>query len=89
MVILGDRARDDTRAMLRAARGVMVPHRVLVTADTASAARASGIAAALVEGRGPAADGAPVGYVCRNGACGLPVTQPDALIEALRAAVCG
>jgi len=38
-------------------------------------------------GTGVAAAGAPSAHVCTRGVCGLPVTSPEALREALAAAL--
>ena len=84
VIVLGDAAREDTRAMLRAARGVMLPHRTLVCVASAEAGAAAGVDAHLLEGRSAGADGAPVAYVCRGTACEMPARTADALTATLR-----
>jgi len=84
IIVLGDAGRDDTRAMLAAARGVYVPHRVMVVARDAEAAVAAGVDPALVDYRTPGPDGAPVAYVCRGTSCEMPVRNAEALHETLR-----
>ncbi|MDP3274570.1 MAG: thioredoxin domain-containing protein [Deltaproteobacteria bacterium] len=78
LVILGDRALDETQAMVRAAQGVFVPHRVDALADDSAHARAQGLAPRWWSARGRD-DGSPVAYVCIDGACLEPATNADSL----------
>ena len=80
VVLVGDAAADDMRALNRAAVETVAPNRVLsrVAPD-----------AALPDGH-PAAgkgqkDGAATAYVCVGQTCSLPITEPDALRRALAA----
>ncbi len=84
IIVLGDPARDDTRAMWMAARGAYVPHRVMVVARDAEAAVAEGVDPELVAGRTAGPDGAPVAYVCRGTTCEMPARTAEALRETLR-----
>jgi hypothetical protein len=84
VIVVGDPARDDTRAMLRAARAVMLPHRTLLGVASAAAGAALGVDAHLLEGRCAGADGAPVAYVCRGTACEMPARTAEALTATLR-----
>ncbi|MFO0606780.1 MAG: thioredoxin domain-containing protein [Polyangiales bacterium] len=84
VIVMGDASRDDTKAVLRAARGVMLPHRTLVCAASAEAGAAAGIDAHLLEGRSAGAGGAPVAFVCRGTACEMPARTPEGLAATLR-----
>jgi len=84
VIVLGDRSRDDTRAMLRAVRSVMLPHRVVVCARCAEEGIAMGLDAHLFEGRSAQAEGAPMAFVCRGTACEMPSRSPEALLATLR-----
>ncbi len=86
VIVMGDRARDDTRAMLSAARRVMVPRRLLICVASAEEAVAHGLDPALFEGRVAGPDGAPVAFVCRGTACEMPARSPEALTATLRRA---
>jgi uncharacterized protein YyaL (SSP411 family) len=59
-------------------------HRVVLVATPQSAGALSKLTS-LLEGREPAAGGTPSAYVCRDGACKLPVTDPARLAEELAA----
>ncbi len=83
IVVLGDTARDDTRALLRVARASYVPHRVLACASSEDAGRAQGLDPALLRARSPGPDGAPQVFVCRGTVCEAPVQTPEALRAAL------
>lgn len=84
IVIVGDAARPETRAMLLAARSVYVPHRAVVcVADEAQGLR-HGLDPALVRGRAAQRDGAPTAYVCLGTVCDAPLREPAALAAILR-----
>jgi uncharacterized protein YyaL (SSP411 family) len=74
IAILGCGAEAD--AMRRVVNSTFVPNRILVAADSA-------IDLPLLQGK-EMIDGKPTAFVCRNYACQLPVTTPDALAEQLR-----
>ncbi len=80
IAIVGDPAAADTPALLAEARRHFLPNSVLALAapgDDAAAALVPLLAdRGLVRGKAAA-------YVCRNYACNLPVTEPDALGEQL------
>lgn len=86
VIVMGDRARSDTRAMLAAARRVMVPRRLLICVASADEAIGHGLDAALFEGRAAGPDGAPVAFVCRGTACEMPARTPEALTATLKRA---
>ena len=87
VIVLGDPARHDTRALMATARSVFLPHRALLGAADAASAVALGLDGELVQGRGPAADGAPRAYVCRGTTCQAPVGDGAALLATLRRAL--
>ncbi len=86
VIVVGDGARDDTRAMRSAARRAMVPRRLLVCVASAEEALSHGLDAALFEGRSAGPEGAPVAYVCRGTACEMPARSPESLAATLRRA---
>jgi uncharacterized protein YyaL (SSP411 family) len=78
IALVGDPASDATRALLEVAGGGYEPNRVVaVLADGGAAS-----AIPLLEARAQI-NGRPTAYVCRDFACRLPVTDPDALREQL------
>jgi len=78
LAIVGDPDDPATRALLDEARAQARPDLVVaVSADP------SGSVIPLLEGR-TAIDGRPTAYVCRQFACRLPVTDPEALAGQLR-----
>jgi uncharacterized protein YyaL (SSP411 family) len=87
VIVLGDPARHDTRALMATARSVFLPQRALLGAADAASAVALGLDGELVQGRGPAADGAPRAYVCRGTTCQAPVGDGAALLATLRRAL--
>ncbi len=84
VIVLGDPARDDTRAMLAAARSVFLPHRLLVCAPDEASAVAMGIDRELLQGRTTGDGGAPRAYVCRGTSCEAPVGDAPSLLATLR-----
>jgi hypothetical protein len=89
LVVLGDVAHSDTRAMLHAGRAVYVPHRAIACAASERDGQRQGLDVALIQGRAGGAGGAPVGYVCRTGVCNAPVNRPENFASAVRDAVAG
>jgi len=80
LAIVGDPAEPATRALVAAARDGEPPNLVVaVSADPDASA------IPLLAGRSMI-DGRPTAYVCRDFACRLPVTDPTALVDQLRAA---
>ncbi len=80
IAIIGDPAAADTRALLAAARRPFLPNSVVTLAAPGDAAAAAFVP--LLAGRG-LVGGKAAAYVCRNYACNLPVTEPDALARQL------
>ena len=77
IAFVGETGTDDMEALLREVRARHLPNTVV-------ALRRPGEAAwlALLEGR-ELVDGRPAAYVCRDGTCGLPVTAPEGVREAV------
>ncbi len=73
-----------TRAMLEVALGAYTPNRVVALApgDVGASVALAPSVVPLLEDR-TQLKGRPTAYVCRNFACRLPVTNPDALREQL------
>ncbi|MHB8419739.1 MAG: thioredoxin domain-containing protein [Myxococcales bacterium] len=82
VVVVGPIADPRTQALLAAARSVWLPNRAL--AHVEPGAPPAQIAVALWEGRASVA--VPTCFVCREGACLAPLTDPAQLPAALRAA---
>jgi uncharacterized protein YyaL (SSP411 family) len=78
VAIVGDLDDPATMALLEAASAGYAPNRVVA----ASSLRDGPSAVPLLANR-TRLDGRPTAYVCRNFACRLPVTDPDALREQL------
>jgi uncharacterized protein YyaL (SSP411 family) len=77
IVVIGNRDRDDTRLLLDSVRTRFLPNKVLIFSDGPEEQAVLRIP--LLQGR-RGANGATA-YVCRNGTCKLPVTDPRALVE--------
>ncbi len=86
VIVVGDPAREDTRALLSVARSFFVPHRTLVCAPDEATAMAMGIDPELLRGRSTGANGAPMAYVCRGTTCQSPVGDAAGLTATLRRA---
>ncbi|MEO5703845.1 MAG: thioredoxin domain-containing protein [Candidatus Limnocylindrales bacterium] len=78
IAIVGDPADEATRALLAVASGGYEPNRVVALQPVADGTSAI----PLLEDRARIKD-RPTAYVCRNFACRLPVTDPDALRDQL------
>jgi hypothetical protein len=78
VAIVGDPADAETRALLEVAHGGYTPNRVVALARADAAPSAIPLLEARTQLRGR-----PTAYVCRDFACRLPVTDPDALREQL------
>jgi hypothetical protein len=77
--VVAERSDPAGQALLAEARRAWCPNRVLARIDPG--AERSGPASRL--GTLRQVDGAATAYVCRNRTCGLPITTPEALREAL------
>ena len=83
LVIVGPPERDDTETMLRTAWEGYRPDLVVTGGRPGDGgAHAQGFAQPLLEGR-TMIDGHATAYVCRDRVCGLPLSTPAALGEAL------
>jgi uncharacterized protein YyaL (SSP411 family) len=80
VVVVGPRTSDATGALVAVAMRAYLPNRTVAWADPADA-EALAVCAALAEGK-PTTD-LPSAFVCRDRACSLPITSPDALKSAL------
>jgi uncharacterized protein YyaL (SSP411 family) len=78
VAIVGDPSDAGTRALLEVAVGGYEPNRVVALLADESATSAVPLLDARTK-----IDGRPTAYVCRNFACRLPVTDPDALRDQL------
>ena len=83
VVVVGPRADPRTTDLLERYRARWRPSSVLVAIEEPTEEMARAVP--LAEAR-QAIDGKPAAYVCRNGTCKLPVTDPDSLEEQLRLA---
>jgi hypothetical protein len=79
VVIAGDPAREDTRAMIEAVRSRFLPQASILLAPEA----AGGGSNPLLQGKTPV-NGRAAAYVCRGSTCLEPVTDPEKLLESLR-----
>ncbi len=79
VVIVGPPGRDDTRALVEAARAVYAPETaVLLAAPDGALGRVAAFTRGMSEVGGRAA-----AYVCQNFACEAPLTDPDELAAVL------
>jgi uncharacterized protein YyaL (SSP411 family) len=83
IVIAGDPAAPDTRAMLRAAHGAFIPHRVVLGADGGAGQAFLAEHAAFIKEMKPL-DGKATAYVCQNYACQRPTDDLVTLKRQLR-----
>ncbi len=79
VVIAGDPAREDTRAMVQAVRSRFLPGASILLAPDAP----GGGSNPLLQGKKPV-NGLAAAYVCRGSTCLEPVTDPKKLLESLR-----
>ena len=80
VAIIGSPSDSSTSDLLRTVNVRYLANRVIVGAESESAATQSGLP--LLEGRGMMG-GKPTAYVCENYTCQLPVTDPEALASQL------
>ena len=84
MVVAGHLDADDTQALIAALNRAYLPETVVLLrdpeeADAEALARLAPYAAGL-----DMHDGKATAYVCRDFACGLPVTDPQAMLDKLK-----
>jgi uncharacterized protein YyaL (SSP411 family) len=79
VAVMAPGARDQAAALARAVFRLSVPGAVRQTAGSAEA-----LASPALAGKTPA-DGRPTAYACIGPRCSAPVTDPDALVDLLRA----
>jgi uncharacterized protein len=72
IVLIGERDAPDTDSLLDRVRDRWIPNKVLLCTEDGA------LDVPLTQGRGRV-DGRAAAYVCRNGVCDLPVTDPAAL----------
>ena len=82
VVVIGDRAAEDTKALLRSVFETSLPNRLLHVVAPGEALGAHHPAHGKAQ-----VDGAATAYVCRGTACSLPVTDPGAFKTALKRGV--
>jgi uncharacterized protein len=82
VVIAGAPDADDTRTLVRAARGVYLPGGSVLVADPGAASDPA--APQVLRDKRPVA-GRAAAYVCRGFTCSAPLVEPEALVAALRA----
>ena len=80
VVIVGEQGDARTAALLAAAHRPFVPARLVAGCEPGQPAA---LDVPLLEGKRPPG-GEPAAYVCRARVCGLPLTDPDRLLEELR-----
>ncbi|HKP92827.1 MAG TPA: thioredoxin domain-containing protein, partial [Chthoniobacterales bacterium] len=83
IVVAGDRASDETGALLAEVHRHFVPNKVLLLADGGDGQRYLEEKLEAMCGMKPM-NGKPAAYVCENFTCKTPVTEPAALGELLR-----
>jgi uncharacterized protein len=84
VAVVGERDREDTRALLGVLARRYLPNTLLAGAEPAEVEAAAALIP-LLEGR-TALDGRATAYVCERFACRMPVTEPDALERELTGA---
>ena len=83
IVIAGHANGEDTRALLRTIHQRFLPSEVVMLADGGDGQRELARRLPFLEGM-TMVDGRATAYVCKNGACQLPVTSPDALAKLIQ-----
>ena len=83
IVIAGQRDAGDTRALLRAIHAIYLPGKVILLLDGGEGQRELAQRLPFLATVGMQ-DGKATAYLCANGACQLPTTDPAALAELLQ-----
>ena len=82
IVIVGPQEREDPQAMLATVHRRFVPNKVVLLADGDAGLRALAKHHPYLE-NATMQDGKATAYLCENGACQLPTTDPDELLRRL------
>lgn len=82
VVIAGDPAAADTKAMLEALRKPFLPNKVVLLGSPGDAPTIAALAP--YTNAQTAQDAKATAYVCRNCACNLPTTDPAKMMELLK-----
>ena len=83
IILVGDRAAADTRALLRTFYSRFVPNRIVLLVDSEATRR--GLAAGIpTVASMEKLDGRASAYVCRNYTCQLPVSEPAKFAELIQ-----
>ena len=83
LVVIGDPSAPTTRALLSAARRALRPPTVIAPAAAVPVPPADLDLVPLFVGRETASPGSALAYLCRDGTCRLPTSDPDALARSL------
>ncbi len=83
VVIVGERHRDDTRAMVEVVHRKFLPHHISLLVSNEEERKRLSKLAPFVEEMAPR-DGKATAYVCRQYGCQAPVTGPKEMEKALR-----
>jgi hypothetical protein len=83
LVVVGEPYAPATRALLAAARRALHPPTVVAPASAVPVSDSDVDLVPLFAGRESVEPGTALAYLCRNGACRLPTSDPDALARAL------
>jgi uncharacterized protein YyaL (SSP411 family) len=81
--VVGEPYAPATRALLAAARRALHPPTVVAPASAVPVSDSDVDLVPLFAGRESVEPGTALAYLCRNGACRLPTSDPDALARAL------
>lgn len=81
VVIVGEGAQPETRAMLTALRGLYAPNKVVLLLNNENRAEFATLAPWVHEHK--ESGGKPTAYVCSNFTCALPTNDPEKMLELL------
>jgi len=83
VVITGDPAKEDARAMIQALRRPFIPNKTVLLREAGLAAQLAALAPYTAAHEG--IDGRATAYVCSRFACDRPTTDPETMLELLAA----